>query len=33
MVLGNHLQMALLEQGGWTRPPEVPANLSRSVIV
>ena len=34
MVLGNWLQVALLEQGVWTRwPPEVPSNLNHSVIL
>ena len=33
MVLGNVVQVALLEQGGWTRcPPEVSSNINISVI-
>lgn len=32
--LGNWLQVALLEQSGWTRWfPEVPSNLNYSVIL
>lgn len=34
MVLGNQLQMAVLEQVAWTVwPPEVPSNLTQPVIV
>lgn len=34
MVLGNQIQVALLEQGVWTRgPAEVPSNLNLSVTL
>ncbi|KAK4831192.1 hypothetical protein QYF61_015924 [Mycteria americana] len=34
VVLGNWLQVALLEQGGWTRwPPEAPSNVNYSVNI
>lgn len=34
IILGSWLQMALLEQEGWTRgPPEISADLSYSLIV
>ena len=34
MVLGNWLQVALLEQEAWTRcPPEVPSNLKQPVTL
>lgn len=33
LVLGNMLEVSLLEQGGWTsRHPEIPSNLNQSVI-
>lgn len=34
MVLGNWVQVALLEEEGWARrPPEIPSNLTNSVIL